>query len=547
MNTEARTPLNTRISRSRRSRRRVPRDARWLADELSRGASGGFTQARALVKVVDEVLRSVERIAWDVRDIARTTSTAWGDLRDDVSRDAVDTAEELRDLRSDVGALPDKYRRLAATALMLGRVAVSYRLHTFRSAFMSRDGAARSLEGIHAKNARHFYTTSVAHGGAFLKVGQLLSARHDLLPDAWLVELEKLQDSVPALDFDPIRDVLEADLAQPIEELFTAIDSTSLAAASIGQVHRAVTPDGLEVAVKIQRPGVAELIETDLGLLDLFLESVRSMLPPTDLETVRDEIKSVLTAETDYALERETMRRVSEFFEGHAAITVPAPVASHSGERVLTSRFIEGRKITVVLDELAAQRDAGDENAGRRLDRVMGLLLEAYLRMVLELGVFQADPHPGNLLVTTDERLVVLDFGAARSMSDETRRKYLGVMQAFIFDDVDRLSTLLLDLGFETASGRPDTLVAFANALLREMKHAVQEKGPFQWPTKEQFLEQAADLLRQADRDPVTTLPPEFVMIGRVFGTLGGLFGHYRPGVDVASILIPIIGRALLA
>jgi ubiquinone biosynthesis protein len=419
-------------------------------------------------------------------------------------------------------------------------------MHTFRSAFLSTDAAARDLESVHDKSARRFYRTSVAQGGGFLKVGQLLSARHDILPEAWLEQLGKLQDDVPALPFAPIRDALETDLG-PLPQRFQSLDEVPLAAASIGQVHRAVTTSGEVVAVKVQRPGVAELIESDLALLDLFIDSVRSMLPPTDIETIKSEIKSVLAAETDYALERENMARVAAFFASHPGILVPAPVDELSGRRVLTSHFVEGRKITTALDELAAQRDAGNAEAGARLDRIMGRLLEAYLRMVLEAGVFQADPHPGNLLVTEDDRLVVLDFGAARRMDDDVRRSYLELLRAFVFDDKATMVARLESLGFRTASGKPDTLVAFADALLAEMRHAVQSDEPFSWPTKEHLLGRAADLLRQAEADPVTTLPAEFVMIGRVFGTLGGLFGHYRPHVDVTTALLPVIGGALFS
>src|SRR5262249_31334685 len=155
--------------------------------------------------------------------------------------------------------------------------------------------------------------------------------------------------------------------------------------------------------------------------------------------------------------------------------------------------FVEGRKITHVLDELRVARDAGDERARARLDRVMSLLLEAYVRMVLDAGVFQADPHPGNLLVTADDRLVVLDFGATQALADEVRDRYRGVVRAFIFGDRARLAELLSELGFRTKSGQPDTLFSFADVLLQQMKGAAEssERGTaFAWPTKEQLLSQ---------------------------------------------------------
>jgi ubiquinone biosynthesis protein len=215
------------------------------------------------------------------------------------------------------------------------------------------------------------------------------------------------------------------------------------------------------------------------------------------------------------------------------------------GRLVLTSRFIDGRKISDFLAECASRRDAGDPEAGRRLDRVMSLLLEAYVRMVLEAGVFQADPHPGNLLVTADDELVVLDFGATKLLPREVQDGYLAVVRAFIFGDRQRLAELLAELGFRTASGRPDTLLMFAEILLQTMRQALEHAGSFAWPTKQELLAQASELMRQVERDPVVSLPAEFVMTARVFGTLGGLFMHYRPTIDYKSALLPIIGQAL--
>jgi ubiquinone biosynthesis protein len=322
-------------------------------------------------------------------------------------------------------------------------------------------------------------------------------------------------------------------------------DEQPIAAASIGQVHRARTWAGEWVAVKVQRPGVGELIDADLELLSIFIQSIRSMLPPADYTTIENEISTMVRGETDYVLEAEMMGKTAAFFADHPAIIVPEPVPELCGRQVLTSRFVDGRKISDVLAECAKKRDAGDQEAGRRLDRVMSLLLEAYVRMVLEAGVFQADPHPGNLLVTVDDELVVLDFGATKLLPAKVRDGYLAVVRAFIFGDRQRLAELLDELGFRTASGRPETLLMFAEILLQTMRQAVERKGALVWPTKEQLLSQASEVVEQLERDPVVSLPPEFIMTARVFGTLGGLFMHYRPNVDYAKALMPIIGQAL--
>ena len=496
-------------------------DARWLEEALSAGQSGTHS-LKAALSTVSHVLKAVEDVAWQAREIAEEVSDVW---KPPASPGSAET--------------PERFKRMASTAWMLAEVALTYRAHAFRSAFAPRDWAARALDELHTRNAARYSEASIRHGGAFLKVGQLLSARHDLLPKSWVVELSRLQDQVPAIPLEQAQAVLEAELG-PLAEVFETFEPVPIAAASIGQVHRAKTRSGDDVAVKVQRPGIAALIDADLDLLSLFLESVRSMLPPTDYETIESEIRSVVTAETDYIREADMMRRVGEFFSAHPDIVVPAVVPSHSSARVLTSCFVEGRKITDALDELARRRDAGEPGAAERLDRVLTLLLEAYVRMVLEHGVFQADPHPGNLLVTSDDRLVVLDFGATRLLDESVRKGYLELVRAFIGDDRARVAELLAELGFRTESGAPDTLLAFAEALLKEMRDAAQG-APFAWPTRERLLAKSAELLRQAVRDPVVTLPAEFIMIARVFGTLGGLFMHYRPRVDVGRALLPVL------
>jgi len=513
-----------RRARRARARRHTHRNAEWLADTLEEGARGGSrAQVKAVFQIVDETLRAVETAAWGIRGMADRASGAHADA---------------------LSSVPMKVRRVASTAWMLTQLTTTYRLHSLRAAFISENAATEKLGRLHQKNARRFYETSVKQGGAFLKVGQLLSARRDLLPEAWITELSKLQDDVPPMPFKDVVATIEADFGAPLEEVFETFERESIAAASIGQVHRASTKTGETIAVKVQRPKIAETIEVDLQLLELFLESIRSTLPPMDFETIRAEIRNTVTKETDYVREAQMMQRVADFFSDHAHITTPHTVEQYCREHVMSSHYVEGRKITDVLTELKDARDAGDERAGKRLDAILTHLLEAYVRQVLEAGVFQADPHPGNLLVTKDDRLVVLDFGACQPMPDEIRTAYLGLVRAFVFDDRAELIRLLEVVGFRTRSGNPDTLLMFAHALLTQMREAVQGKGGL-WPTKEQLMSQTAGLLRQSELDPVEKIPAEFVMIGRVFGTLGGLFMHYEPNIDAGRALIPILGRVV--
>jgi ubiquinone biosynthesis protein len=505
------------------------------ARRSSRGA------ALACFRILDDALRTFEETAWELRGFAARTAEQSRELRDAVRRDGQRISEIWSGWSEDVRRWQSRLARVRSAGWMLAQVSASYRFHQTRRAFLSQAGAAAALEALHARNAARFYRTSCEQGGAFLKLGQMLSARPDLLPRSWIREMSKLQDQAPAVAFEQIRLIVEEDLGAPLGELFERFEEEPIAAASIGQVHRAVTRDGRDVAVKVQRPGIDELVAMDLDLLEIFLESVKSMLPPTDYDTIVEEVGIMLEGELDYRAEARMMNRVADFFAGHPRIRVPRAIESLTGPRVFASSFVPGRKITDALDEWRARAEGGDDEAGRRLSECMGLLLECYVRQVLQAGLFQADPHPGNLLVTDAHELVVLDFGSTRALSDDARRSYLSLLRCFVLGDGAGVGRELGALGFATRSGDDATLQAFAGALLETFRRAAADGPGFAWPSEEEIVERAGALLALSEQDPVVRIPAEFVLLGRVFLTLGGLFQHYRPQVDYARFLAPVL------
>jgi ubiquinone biosynthesis protein len=460
---------------------------------------------------LDEWLTAIERAAWEARTVSDELVQASGELKGWTKRGV----------------------RRSAIGWTLALVAGEYRLFGIYSAFLPKERAADALAKIHARSARRVYRTSVEQMGAFLKVGQLLSARRDLLPESWIEELSRLQDQVPPESFTHVKAVVEADLAAPLAERFSEFEEQPMAAASIGQVHRAVTLDGREVAVKVQRPDVAAQMEEDVQLLEGFLSAMRGMLPPSDYVSVVAELRQMLLREIDYREEAAAMEDIAQRLAGMPGVSVPRPIAELSGPRVLTMPLVRGEKITDALDK-------GDDELR---SRVLSTLLEVYLKQILELGRFQADPHPGNFLVTDSGELVLLDFGCTRHMTDETRRGYAHLVRAFVTGDGTCVAEWLERLGFRTQSGKPDTLFAFASALLDVFRRGTAE-GTLAFPTKEQLMQQAAGLMEAAQKDPVTRVPGEFVMLARVFGTLGGMLSHYRPHIDYARVVLPHLFRA---
>ena len=521
-------------------------------------------------RAVDELLGAIERSSWEVRSFAREAQEAWdgiiggateiGENLKGVGQGAAETVDEVIDEGARVGrsfataatevaddfvVQRDRLQRLSQTGWMLGRMAVGYRLHNLRAAFMTKDAAAAALQQLHEANSRRYRQVSETHGGGFLKIGQLLSARPDVLPEVWIRQLTPLQDAAPPFGFPAVREVIESDLGKSLDELFQTFDEESMAAASIGQVHRAVTHDGRVVAVKVQRPGMESVIESDLQLLAIFVESVRSMLPPADYATILGEIAISLREELDYVAEADSMARVQAFLENESGMCAPRPIPELCGSRVLTAEFMEGRKITTVLDEFVERVEAGEAACQDRIDRILGRLLHAYVSQVLQAGIFQADPHPGNLLVTEDDELVVLDFGCSKDMDATVRGRYLELMTTFLSGDRARMGELFDELGFETRSGKHDTLHGFADALLRQFKSAADGTGQ-SWPEPDAMIKEAMELMDAASADPVVKLPSEFIMLARVFGTLGGLFNHYRPNIDYRAHVWPALTLAMV-
>jgi ubiquinone biosynthesis protein len=491
---------------------------------------------RHWLAAIDGVLRAVEETVWRLR---RETVEACHASRVELA----DWVGGFRDAQSALQSWQRQSARLISIGWVLTKIATSYRLHLTRAAFVSRQRAAAMLERLHAKNAQRFTDLSISHGGGFLKIGQLLSSRPDLLPRVWIEALSILQDDVPPEDEHRITAILEEEIGMSLDEAFRHFERTPIASASIGQVHRAVLSDETVVAVKVQRPSIDAVIQLDMQILVSFLEAMKTSLPPADYETIVQEVRTTISEEVDYDAERAHTSAVGDYLATLQGVRAPQPVGPHQSKRVLVTEFIGGQKITSVLDQLAEARDAGDESAHIELSRLVNKLIEAYARQMLEFGRFQADPHPGNILVEPDNTLVILDFGCTKIIEADVRRAYAQLLQAFFVQDTERVSHILHQLGFRTRSGRPDTLLWFAELMLDELRS--EGSALRQGVSSAEMIDEWVRLLRAVEQDPVVRIPDHFVMIGRVFGALGGLVMHYRPTLDIQRTMLPALLAAL--
>lgn len=476
---------------------------------------------KTLLALLDAGFLVLERSAWQLRGAASQARTGWAWL-ENISSGFWNRGRQL----------PGQLERLTRTGWMLTRIITSYRLWPARRALLPAAEQGKALDRRHRRNARLFVETSLAQGGAFLKIGQLLSSRSDLLPQVWIDELSRLQDQALPETPAAIQRTLENAWGKPVAEVCAEFDETPLAAASIGQVHKARLQDGRVVAIKVRRANIAQLIETDMTLLQLFLGNMDSLLPGVDTDTLFAEIRRSLREELDYQREAQSMQRIAAGLGQVDGVLCPAVITELSSEQVLVTQFIDGKKLTQALDDQQAQHQTA------ATAQLMTRMLDAWLTQVLQLGFFHADPHPGNLLVTADNQLVLLDFGACQQLPEATRQGYLRILQAAIINDENTLAATLDELGFHTRSGNPETLLAFCHALLTQLCQRLGETPDSLWPAEDELMAQGQALLEQLRADPVEKLPGEFIMLARIFLTLGGLFIHYRPAMDLPALML---------
>jgi ubiquinone biosynthesis protein len=367
-------------------------------------------------------------------------------------------------------------------------------------------------------------------GPTFVKFGQLLSMRPDVLPPDIIAELRGLQDDVRPFDFEDVQRVVQDDLELSIEQLFSEFDEIPIAAASIGQVHRAVLPNGRNVAVKVQRPDAPRQIEADLALLyqaaRLVKERVRA-LDFVDARTLVDEFARAIRQELDYRLEARNAERFHRNFAGHPHVRVPRVYWSYTRARVLTLEYLEG----IQLADLPHDVFTLDERA-----RLATLLTEAWMTMIFRHGFFHADPHPANILVFGPDQFGLVDFGLAGTLTDDDVSKATRLFIDAAGENVDLLPKRLADLGVRWPKENEERF----HAELRELYYryygaTLREIDPIQ-VIREVFQLIYSNRLQ---------LPTRFLLLDRAIATLGSVGIELYPDFNVFEVAKPFARRLL--
>ncbi|HJJ22205.1 MAG TPA: AarF/ABC1/UbiB kinase family protein [Nitrosopumilus sp.] len=316
-----------------------------------------------------------------------------------------------------------------------------FALRRDRKKWIHHEGNEIDLEQFR-KNARKVLDTFISLGPVYIKLGQWLSSRADILPQPYLEELAKLQDSVPAAPFDQVKPIIEKDLG-PIDEKFDEIDPNCISGASLGQVYRG-SISGQQIAIKVKRPGIEKVVARDLKVLKKILPLALRFVDPNlrySAKAMLSQFIETIYEEMDYTIESENLKKIKSDMGNTNKVVVPSVFDDFSSKNVLTMEYLPGIKVTNVqaLDEKGIDRE-----------QLVIDVHKVFFTMLLKHSIFHADPHPGNISVTDDGKLILYDYGMVGRINDETRFKLIRLYLALVEKNPPRVVNAMNDLGMLT-------------------------------------------------------------------------------------------------
>lgn len=422
---------------------------------------------------------------------------------------------------------------LVSTALL--PIYVSYLWPFLKKRWLRRDTSKERWSRLHARNAERFYRLAVRMRGALIKVGQIISARVDVVPEEWSSRLSGLQDKVPATAWDVIAGHLEEELGGPPDEVFETIEREAVAAASFGQVHRATTRGGEPVALKIRYPDIQLKLAIDMFVFRRAVPMFNVFVPKIRLAAIYEEISRALTVELDYEQEAEWTRLIHDNLAEVEDVVVPRVIPEHTTRSIICTSWFEGYKIT----DRAAMAELG-----LPLDRLIELVLRAYVKMIFVDGVFQSDPHPGNLMFQRGDDgrpiLCVLDFGQVKILPEDFQRKLVHSAVAFMGRDVAGFEEALVGLGLFSAEDAEKMRPVF-----REFFDRYFDMSPAE-AKKVDYRKIRKDVKAIVDTLDGIHIPIDIVLYGRTFGLLTGVIAGLDPDVNGFEVAKPMIVEALM-
>ncbi len=397
----------------------------------------------------------------------------------------------------------------------------------FRMPFAAQLGIVSS-EAKEARGtpAERFTKLLGALGPTYIKLGQVLSMRSDLLPHDYVVALSTLQDKAPVIPYDDVKKVVEDGLGQPIEELFDELSEEPLATASIGQTHVAKTKSGERVVVKVQRPGIGETMRGDLDLLYIAARGLESSIEELKLmqpSAIVAEFEKSLLRELNFTAELANLVRAKQLLDPERPVTVPEPIPELSCRTVLTMSYFEGKPVRDLTP--------GSDEAKHAVEEI----LHAMCKGIFIDGFFHGDPHAGNILVNDEGTLCLLDLGLVGTLSPEQRDDLVTLVLGTILDDASTVARVLLKMG--TPTQRVD-IGELKREIIRVRSQYVMVHKVSDLDTQG-FIEEFANAVGKYR----VKLATEYSVLVKAAGTIEGLVRSHYPDVDALAITKPYVER----
>jgi predicted unusual protein kinase regulating ubiquinone biosynthesis (AarF/ABC1/UbiB family) len=382
------------------------------------------------------------------------------------------------------------------------------------------------------RRASHIKQAFLELGATFIKLGQFLSTRKDIVSEELAEELSALQDQVPPFDFEVLKATIERELGAPPEVLFKEFESTPIASASIGQAHRARLHDGRPVIVKVQRPDLAEIFYQDLGYMRFIARLGPIIRPSGDWETwaaLTAEFGRTLFEEIDYLKEGRNADKIRQILKEHKNVRVPRVYWKLTGRKVLTLEYLPGIKINQV-EEL---KRIGVDPVG-----IGNNLVASYMEQVLTAGFFHADPHAGNLAVSPDGQIVIYDFGMIGEISAPQREAILGCIASVINCNGPELIKNLITLGVVKEDAKQESLLRTVGPFIEYYKG--KQVRELDFTSLEHDIDQIA-------MDRALKLPPSLAYLLRTASSLEGIARSLHPNFSFVEAAKPTVKKWALA
>lgn len=390
--------------------------------------------------------------------------------------------------------------------------------------FRIRKKSEHEWEVLWDKLGRQFRQTLFELEGVLIKVGQLISIRKDIIPSAFIEQIEDLVDQVPSSSWEDIQEILEREWGKPIESVLRSVETKAIASASIGEVYRGTLLDGTDVAIKVQRPSIPLLMKIDFRALRIIMWFAQYVVPIPkgfiNYKTLFEEVKYVIERELDFKRELETITMFRQRFKSLNKLLIPKAYPTISSSKVLVMEWVEGVRITDVdfLDASQINRQALAQH-----------LMRVFLPQWLEAGIFHADPHSGNVLVKADGTIILLDFGMVGEISRKDAANLQVLVQAILLKNFAQATEILRDLGFLLPGADPKIV----ENLLREA--VTMDLNQMKEMDLLVLKNEMNDLLQAL---PVQ-VPTRFTFLGRSFLTIEGMLLTIDPDKEVLDIVKP--------